>query len=444
MTNEHKRWVIVFLVALGLRLILFIAIGPWKDEVFESRVLSEDKVYHHIAINIIENHIFSSSESSPYDPNTLRTPLYPSFLALTYVIFGYRPYIAILFQLIMGAITSVLTYKIGRIFFHEKIAFIAGLFLAFDYSSIFYNNLLLTETLFTLLFAVHIYLLAKFLTADNKKALIYSSIFLGLATLCRPVSIYFFIFLIGIFFIHFRKTLRKGILRYVLLALFFLLVVTPWIVRNHIVSGNFLLSSQQEEVLRWHIPSLINRLQTLKAAPPYHMESVPDSNSNASDISDENQGISIIKDIMNSVLLDAKRYIINVLFFFIIPSGNPFPHVLGFQYHKWERGDLRSRPLWVVKTAMQKISGGHLFFIFFSVVYFGFLNATMCFGIYKAIREKKITVVILFISIIAYFAIATSAAFHGRFRVPIMPYIILLSSYSIIRLQERFRGFSLR
>ena len=82
MNKEQKTVIIVFLIALGLRLILFLEIGPWKDEVLNKRIFIGDAYsYHTIAANLVENNGFSSELSFPYLPNIFRTPVYPSFLA---------------------------------------------------------------------------------------------------------------------------------------------------------------------------------------------------------------------------------------------------------------------------------------------------------------------------------------------------------------------------
>lgn len=436
MNNEHKRLIIIFLIAVSLRLLVFIAVGSWQDEVLKERILVGDAYgYHKIAVNLLENNVFSTSESSPYDPNVFRTPIYPFFLVSLYAIFGYKPYIAILFHLIIGSVTCVLTYKIGRTFFNEKIALLAGLFVAFEYSNILYSNMLFTETLFTFLFIVHIYFLVKFLLTNKNGELVYSAIFLGLSTLCRPVSIYFFIFLIGIFFLHFRENLRKGILKYSILTLVFLLTIAPWMIRNYIVSGKFLVSSAQEEVMHWNLPLLIK----LKEVHPQQAEKFQNPDHNTSKTGNKNQGISIKKNTINAVLSNSKRYIAGMMRFFLMLSSSGYSHLLGLPYYEIEREDWSKRPWEMVKIAIQKKSMLEWFFICFITSFLMFLYSTMCFGIYMSIREKKfLKEIILFIFIIAYFTIATGPiAYCSRYRTPIMPYIILLSCYGIIQLQRR-------
>ena len=95
-------------------------------------------------------------------------------------------------------------------------------------------------------------------------SLVYSALFLGIAALCRPVIVYFFIFLLGVFYLQFRKNLRAGILKYSMLILIFSLTLVPWMIRNYIVFGKFLVSSIQDKVLIWHFPAVFNKKQIKK------------------------------------------------------------------------------------------------------------------------------------------------------------------------------------
>lgn len=418
---------------------LFIAVGSWQPEVSKERIIAGDATgYHKIAVNLLENNGFSTSESFPYAPDISRTPVYPFFLAALYAIFGYKPYMAILFQLIIASMTCILIYKIAKIFFNEKIAFLAGLLTAFEYSGILYSNQLLTDTLFTFLFIVHIYFLVKFLTTNNNKGLVYSGVFLGVSTLCRVVSVYFLIFLIAVFFLHFRKSLPKAIIKYSILTLVFLLTITPWMVRNYTVSGKFLVSSVQEGVWYWHLPRLIKSLP-IERSSSQQIKRVPNPKRDPSKTGNENLGMSTERKIINAGLPDAKRYIAGMFRFFTILGSSQYSQMLGLPYYRIKSS---AGPLERATIAIQKKSILEWFFICFSLSFLIFLYSTMCFGIYAAIREKKFLKIALFISIIAYFAIATGpVSFTERYRLPIMPYIILLSGYGMNQLQRRFREY---
>ena len=73
-------------------------------------------------------------------------------------------------------------------------------------------------------------------------------------------------------------------------------------------------------------------------------------------------------------------------------------------------------------------------------------SSASCFGIYAAIRKKEFIKIVLFVSVVAYFVIASSghtfhAAVHGRIRLPIIPYLIILSCYGMTELTHRFKKY---
>ena len=439
MNDEHIRLILIFSIALSLRLFLFFNVGSWNDEIVEKRIVVDDAPgYHNIAVNLLGNNVFSRSKNPPYVPDIFRTPVYPFFLALIYFIFGIKPYAAIFFQLIIGSLNCVLAYKIGEIIFDKKTALLTGLIMAFEYSSILLCNQLLTGTLFIFLFIVHVYFLVRFLKQDNNWDLIYSGIFLGLSTLCRPVSVYFFLFIVGIFFLYFRKNLRTGILRYTILILAFLITIIPWMARNYTVSGKFLVSSVQEKVLGWNMPHLIK----LKVVNQQKNE-IHNPSPGLSKIRNGHQKMPTKKNIINAALSDIKMYLKGIIRFFMIPGSSGYPNILGLKDNRLDLNLIWAVGPWeTVKIAVQEKSVLGIVLMCFFLSFLTILYFTMCFGIYTAIKETKFINVFLFIMIIVYFAIATGpSGFSPRYRAPIMPFIILLSCYGIVKLHIRFNEY---
>ena len=73
-----KRDLLIALVVAALMRILF-AIPSFVDK---SRVYSvaDATGYELLAVNLLEHGTLSLSESPPYEPDALRTPLYPLFI----------------------------------------------------------------------------------------------------------------------------------------------------------------------------------------------------------------------------------------------------------------------------------------------------------------------------------------------------------------------------
>src|SRR5688572_13737919 len=99
-TSRLKRFgpeIVIFAIALALRLGLFLAVGAWDEERLKQRIFVGDaREYHRIATNLVEHGSYSSTRQPPLVPNTFRVPLYSGYLALVYRLFGPLPHLAIL------------------------------------------------------------------------------------------------------------------------------------------------------------------------------------------------------------------------------------------------------------------------------------------------------------------------------------------------------------
>src|SRR5690242_21674711 len=102
---HHKRlwfvYALLLLIALGFR--LFIALRLPNDEPDDGRV------YAQIAVNVLEQHVFSHESQPPYVPSIIRLPGYPLFLAGVYKIFGHGNNTAVrVVQAVIDTLTCVL------------------------------------------------------------------------------------------------------------------------------------------------------------------------------------------------------------------------------------------------------------------------------------------------------------------------------------------------
>jgi 4-amino-4-deoxy-L-arabinose transferase-like glycosyltransferase len=439
LTKESKRYIAVFLLALGLRVALFLAIGSWRSDVLEKRILVGDPVsYHQIGTNIAKNRVFSTAVAPPYAPDISRTPLYPLFLGALYAISGYRPYVAILVQILVGSVTCLIVYKIGKIIFDDRAALLSGLFAAVEYSSISFSNTLFTETLFTFFFVLHFLFLVKFLKSGGTRWLVYSAVFLGLSTLTRPVSAYFFIVLIGVILVRFKKTMRKGIMISTAFTLIFLATLSPWMVRNYIASGKFLISSAQEEVIHWIFYN-VSRSHKLDQTATQDKKAVADPQPKL-----EARTGSGKRENIRAALSDSKRYITGIVRFFLTPGSSTYPRLLGLPYREMKYGLLRRKPWEMVPLTLQHKSQLEGFIFLSSLGFLLLLYSAMIPGTRAAKRENKLTAVLL-ISILIYFAIASgSFTVTERYRVPIMPFVILLSCRGMVHIRDAYMDHKAR
>ena len=167
-----------------------------------------------------------------------RPPLYPLFLSLLYS-FGLNFSGIRIIQAIISTITIYFIYRIGKTVFSEKIGiFSAGISSIYPFF-IFYTGFLLTETLFIFLVVLSIFYLVRIVDEDNSYFPFIGGIFLGLAGLCRPTMELFMpisIFLI----LSFRRSLKERIKKILILAISFIFVLSPWIIRNYKIFHKFI------------------------------------------------------------------------------------------------------------------------------------------------------------------------------------------------------------
>ena len=224
----------LFLFALALRLGLVFFVPGYH---FAGGMDS----YEIMGKNILEGKwmVFSG-----YGPTAYRAPLYPMFIALVYRIFGQHYEAIWAIQCVLGAATAVLLAVLAKGFVAEKFALAAGVIAAVYLPFIRYHGLVLSETLFILLFVSALCVAAPdWRLASPRRVLLAGGLF-GLAALARPVSFLFPFGMIALGVV-FSKNIAADIKKATTLMLAFLLVLAPWGIRNWKAFGTPILTTSQ-------------------------------------------------------------------------------------------------------------------------------------------------------------------------------------------------------
>jgi hypothetical protein len=218
----------------------------------------------------------------------------------------------------------------------------------------------------------------------------------------------------------------------------FLITIMPWMVRNYTVSGKFLVSSVQEAVMHWTLHALLDLNLDDKQKNEIH-----DTSPGLSNLRNRNQGMPTKKTIINAALSDIKAYLKGIIRFFMQPGSSGYPTILGLEDNRVDLNLIWAKGPWeTVKIYFQEKSILGMVLMCFFLSFLTLLYFTMCFGIYTAIKKKKFIDVFFFIIIIVYFALASGRfGVDPRYRAPIMPCIILLSGYGIVKLRMRFNEY---
>ena len=224
--GSERRWLLVLaIVALSVRLgwaFLMVDRSPMFDEV-EYLELAE-------GLAAGEGYVDPSGNRVAYWPVG-----YPALLSLAFRVLGSSTAVAVGLQIALGVGTCLLLSVVGSRALTPAIGRVAGLLLALYPTHVFYSSLHLTEPLFAflLLGAVGCLLGER---ASKTAWQIGAGLLLGLAALTRPLIVLLPLLLPWALRPATRSR-RRALLATAVIVVSMGVVVTPWIWRNHQLTG---------------------------------------------------------------------------------------------------------------------------------------------------------------------------------------------------------------
>ena len=188
-----------------------------------------------------------------------RTPVYPYYVALNRGLFGqYALFSLIVLQHVFVFTTSIITGLAGARLCRNRWAFVAGYAANLLFLTRLWNaNAVVTETMFTLLFAIAIVLILFYHQTPRLKYAIGAGLFFGLATLVRPVPQLLAPVLAGTIFLHAflrddRLKLKKAFGHTAVFVLTSTLVLLPCFIRNKVIYDQFFLT-KLSAINKWDV-----------------------------------------------------------------------------------------------------------------------------------------------------------------------------------------------
>jgi len=220
---EYRSLIVLLGIALITRLFwLWWRPYPLSGDALDYLAFAKNiAFYHTFTLNISDNTIFAT---------TSRPPLFPTLIAALWWGQSAPMMLVRVLHVILGSATAGLVYLLARDRFNFRVAMIAGLGMALAPMSSFFAGAILTETLFTFLLT-----LGLFLWGRRRQAV--AGMILGLATLTTPRLLPFLLILplLGLL-PPWRLYLRS----YVLITVIALGVISPWVLRNAFQTGRFI------------------------------------------------------------------------------------------------------------------------------------------------------------------------------------------------------------
>ncbi len=237
------------LKTLFLIIVICLAIRVCYVITLEDRFYFPDSVrYDRIASELIQGEGFSSSFTAP---------LYPVFLSWVYTLFGHSLLTVRIIHSIIGTASVLIMYLLGREMFSEKAGLTAALLGSVYPFFIFFTGLVLTETLFIFLLLCLVLFFRKItvqilpgsagttpITNKNLRAglgyAICTGILAGVSILIKPAMLYFLLFFFTLILVIYRGRRKRISLHALLICLIAGFVISPWAYDNYKRTGKFI------------------------------------------------------------------------------------------------------------------------------------------------------------------------------------------------------------
>ena len=381
----------------------------------------------------------SLSSTGVYPPDSgKRTPLYPLFIALIYFLGGQNPVLIMAAQILLDAITIYLTYILGSRIFPKPAALLGAFLMAINIDSITYDFYYMTETLATLFTLAALLAWEKGYQEDRWGWMVIGAVLMGLSVLTRPIALYFPIVLIIWLLLKKARPFSRRILGASVYFAAFLLTLLPWVIRNYQTIGLPTVSTiSQYNLLFYNAASLEAHLRGI-GEKQVRQEYVILQEQRMAELGLEdtfgNQARVQSKLAREVILSHPVQYIyvhlksdLNSL----LPDTN-IMELLGIT--TGGKGTLNVLNEKGLIAAVRHYFGGKTWLIAVLLPYMlllGFMYITGIAGTIQLFRERNWLALIILITTCAYFLLIPGAPSIARFRVPIMPYLSLLSATGI-------------
>lgn len=450
-TSKNKKFWFLYFLTLSLELIVAAVIFSRFGFVFFQG--GDSPEYMLLAKNLVEPGVFSLSDAPPYIPSNIRTPGYPLFLALIYFVFhSFVP--AIFLGAAVAAFAAPLIYLIAREIFGEKIAFGAGILTAIEPLGLFLGVSILTEGVFTPVLLLFLFCFIRYLKERQLSYLWYSAALLGIATLIRPITFYFWPLAVPFIFYKIYKTnnsWRQAIKRSLIFALIFFVILSPWLVRNKISVDSWQIIGFQGNVFFVdHYGAVLRYLGEAGPISDMHARALaltgPDKifTPKGSDILFK----AAVSGIKEHKLAYTNVYAKSLISFFVangykslfidilgVPAKAPF-----VPFELFLRFDFKS----IFKTMADMDFMGVLIYFGGKIFWIAASGSFLISFIYLLIRKnfKMVKASVVFIAVvIIYFALITgpTAVGGGRTKAPINGLIFIFAAFGFYKFLDFFR-----
>jgi 4-amino-4-deoxy-L-arabinose transferase-like glycosyltransferase len=197
----------------------------------EPLYVADEQSFSEIAVSLTDHGTFAVASG---ELTSIRPPVFPGIVALLYTLFGVDNFTAVrIFNAVASLATVFVTYRLADQLFDRRTAHWAAAFVCFYPSLLFTTNLVLTETLFTLLLMTFCLALLKAFQSESLGWYAITGATLALAASTRSVLWLFPPFAVIFLWFALRpRAVLYRVARIAALVAAFAVVLAPWSVRN--------------------------------------------------------------------------------------------------------------------------------------------------------------------------------------------------------------------
>lgn len=399
--------------------------------------------------NILNHHIFSAGTAMPLAPSTFTMPLYPFLLAVWKFLFGSFTLFPIL-QMVFAGFSAFLIFLLGKKFFSEKVGFLASFLFMIDPTVIFHTLTLMTDITYVFLLVLSVWLLFGSDYENRYVVCLFAGLIFGLSLLTRSVSTFLIFLIVPIYYIVKRKEIdsKKILAQLLIIVLAYAAVAVPWMIRNKEVSGVFGIGADKDvNLFHYYVPNFLSYKKGISVDAARDIL-VQDLAKKIGPAQAENWGTLSNSPAVESVALKyiesdpigyGKFHLIKTIPFFLSSGIKNFilsyNDMMGFETFNTNGGNMTDLILharlgqFIEEIKVQP-------WVTLEEVYWVLV---VIFMLVAVLFSKNRVYVLSFAIIVVYFAVATGSVAYSRYRLPALPFMLLLACQGFMILKNKLQ-----
>ncbi|MGD8561510.1 MAG: glycosyltransferase family 39 protein [Desulfarculaceae bacterium] len=448
---QKALWVLAAVLAFSLLLRAGVLIINYQAD--PQRVIALDTAsYENPALALMQTGRFAMAPDRLQEPEIVRTPGYPLFMAAVYTVLGKNHLLLALAQVLLSLLTMVVCFWLAKRLWGANAAALAVIFLALDSTSFLFSQRLMSEALFNLLLLAALGAGVMLFQTQGRRwpwVLALGSLS-ALATLVRPVTYFLIIPLTLLGAVYFWITSRniKQLTALVLLLLLpWVVLIGGWQARNYMVSGSAKFSHiSSVNLLKYWAAGVtalkegITREEAESRLKAEVADTQPKSRVQLYDAYAQ-KSLEVIKDNPGLTLKAHLRAMAGML---LVPMVPDLMVYLGFKPGtKGPLGDLLRLPLGDFWSKWGKGRPGELAAHLLGLLYLALIYAGALLGLVLLLLKQRQGLcphALLWLVIIYMVEVSSGPGSYARARCPIMPLFCLYAAFGWRWLYFRLLG----